>query len=39
LANCAFDWGGLLGLTLPVDQGFRVRLERLLVMNTTLAVG
>jgi haloalkane dehalogenase len=33
------DWGGLLGLTLPVDPGFAARLERLLVMNTTLAVG
>ena len=33
------DWGGLLGLTLPVDPGFRPRLARLLVMNTTLAVG
>lgn len=33
------DWGGLLGLTLPLDPGFRGRLERLLVMNTTLAVG
>ena len=33
------DWGGLLGLTLPVDAGFRPRLARLLVMNTTLAVG
>ncbi len=33
------DWGGLLGLTLPVDPGFAERLSRLLVMNTTLAVG
>lgn len=33
------DWGGLLGLTMPVDPGFRVRLKRLLVMNTALAVG
>lgn len=33
------DWGGLLGLTLPADAGFRPRLERLIVMNTTLAVG
>lgn len=33
------DWGGLLGLTLPVDAGFATRLERLLVMNTALAVG
>jgi haloalkane dehalogenase len=33
------DWGGLLGLTLPVDPGFRARLSRLIVMNTTLAMG
>jgi haloalkane dehalogenase len=33
------DWGGLLGLTLPVNDGFAARLHRLLVMNTTLAVG
>lgn len=33
------DWGGLLGLTLPLDAGFRRRLKRLIVMNTTLAVG
>ena len=33
------DWGGLIGLTLPVDAGFRPRLSRLLVMNTTLAIG
>lgn len=33
------DWGGTLGLTLPVDQGFRTRLDRLLVMNTVLPVG
>jgi pimeloyl-ACP methyl ester carboxylesterase len=33
------DWGGLLGLTLPVDGGFRRRLSRLLVMNTAMAVG
>jgi pimeloyl-ACP methyl ester carboxylesterase len=33
------DWGGLLGLTLPVDTGFAARLNRLIVMNTTLAVG
>jgi pimeloyl-ACP methyl ester carboxylesterase len=31
------DWGGLLGLTLPMDMP--ERFERLLVMNTTLAVG
>jgi pimeloyl-ACP methyl ester carboxylesterase len=33
------DWGGLLGLTLPVDAGFRARLKGLLVMNTALAIG
>jgi pimeloyl-ACP methyl ester carboxylesterase len=33
------DWGGLLGLTLPVDPAFRDRLSRLIVMNTTIAVG
>jgi pimeloyl-ACP methyl ester carboxylesterase len=33
------DWGGLVGLTLPVDPEFRPRLERLLVMDTALAVG
>jgi hypothetical protein len=33
------DWGGLLGLTLPVDAGFALRLSRLLAMNTGLAVG
>jgi pimeloyl-ACP methyl ester carboxylesterase len=33
------DWGGLLGLTLPVDPGFRARLERLIVMNTGLGLG
>lgn len=31
------DWGGLLGLTLPIDQPDRF--TRLLVMNTTLAAG
>lgn len=31
------DWGGLLGLTLPMDYPERV--ARLLVMNTTLATG
>lgn len=31
------DWGGLLGLTLPTDMP--ARFARLLVMNTTLAVG
>jgi haloalkane dehalogenase len=33
------DWGGLLGLTLPVDAKFKARLERLIVMNTGLGVG
>ena len=33
------DWGGLLGLTLPVDPRFKARLERLIVMNTGLGVG
>jgi haloalkane dehalogenase len=33
------DWGGLLGLTLPMDAGFAPRLSRLLAMNTGLAVG
>ncbi len=33
------DWGGTLGLTLPVDFGFRSRLDRLFVMNTVLPVG
>jgi haloalkane dehalogenase len=33
------DWGGILGLTLPVDHGFRSRLHRLFVMNTLLPVG
>ena len=31
------DWGGLLGLTIPVDMP--ERFERLIVMNTTFAVG
>jgi haloalkane dehalogenase len=31
------DWGGLLGLTLPME--LRERFERLLVMNTMLATG
>jgi pimeloyl-ACP methyl ester carboxylesterase len=33
------DWGGLLGLTLPVDAGARARIDRLIVMNTAIAVG
>ena len=33
------DWGGTLGLTLPLDLGFRSKLDRLWVMNTVLPVG
>jgi haloalkane dehalogenase len=33
------DWGGTLGLTLPVDVAFRSKLERLFVMNTVLPIG
>jgi len=33
------DWGGLLGLTLPVDPGFAARLTRLIVMNTGIGQG
>jgi pimeloyl-ACP methyl ester carboxylesterase len=33
------DWGGLLGLTLPVAPGFEQRIERLIVMNTGLGTG
>ncbi|MFG1642813.1 alpha/beta fold hydrolase [Amycolatopsis sp. NPDC049252] len=33
------DWGGTLGLTLPVDAAFRSALDRLFVMNTSLPVG
>lgn len=33
------DWGGLLGLTLPVAPGFDARIERLIVMNTGLGTG
>ena len=33
------DWGGLIGLTLPVEEGFRGRLSRLIAMTTTLATG
>ena len=33
------DWGGLLGLTLPVDTGFAGRLDRLIVMNTGIGTG
>jgi len=33
------DWGGLLGLTLPVDANMRGRITRLIVMDTAIAVG
>jgi haloalkane dehalogenase len=33
------DWGGLLGLTLPVDAGMRPRIVRLIAMNTGIATG
>lgn len=33
------NWGGTLGLTLPLDPGFRIVLDRLLIMNTSLPVG
>jgi len=33
------DWGGLLGLTLPVEPDMRRRIARLLVMNTGMPVG
>ncbi|APG62103.1 haloalkane dehalogenase [Sphingorhabdus lutea] len=33
------DWGGLLGLTLPVDEKFRARFSDLIVMNTGLGLG
>lgn len=33
------DWGGLLGLTLPVDPGARDRIKRLVVMNTGMPAG
>lgn len=33
------DWGGLLGLTLPVDENFEPRLSRLIIMNTGLGIG
>ncbi|WP_249010448.1 haloalkane dehalogenase [Conexibacter sp. DBS9H8] len=33
------DWGGVLGLTLPVEPDIAPRISRLLVMNTGLAVG
>jgi pimeloyl-ACP methyl ester carboxylesterase len=33
------DWGGLLGLTLPIAPGVEERITRLIIMNTTLATG
>lgn len=33
------DWGGLIGLTLPVDDKFKTRLSRLIIMNTALGLG
>lgn len=33
------DWGGLIGLTLPVAPGMADRIERLIVMNTGLGTG
>ncbi len=33
------DWGGLIGLTLPVEPSMRPRNDRLIVMNTALATG
>lgn len=33
------DWGGLLGLTLPVEPDIASRTSRLLVMNTALPIG
>ncbi len=33
------DWGGLIGLTLPVAPGMAERIERLIVMNTAIATG
>lgn len=33
------DWGGTLGLTLPLDPDFRAKLSRLIIMNTVLPVG
>jgi len=33
------DWGGLIGLTLPVDEAFKARLSRLIIMNTALGLG
>lgn len=33
------DWGGLIGLTLPVAPGFDERIKRLIVMNTGIGTG
>ena len=33
------DWGGLIGLTLPVEARIAKRVTRLIIMNTTLATG
>lgn len=33
------DWGGLLGLTLPVDPDMQARITRLIVTNTAIALG
>lgn len=33
------DWGGLIGLTLPIEADFAARLSRLIVMNTAIAAG
>jgi pimeloyl-ACP methyl ester carboxylesterase len=33
------DWGGLLGLTLPIEKSMHGRFARLLVMNTGMPVG
>lgn len=33
------DWGGTLGLTLPLDPDFRAKLNRLIIMNTVLPIG
>ncbi|MBA4048790.1 MAG: haloalkane dehalogenase, partial [Sphingomonas sp.] len=33
------DWGGVLGLTLPLEPGFAARLDRLIVMNTAISTG
>ena len=33
------DWGGLIGLTLPIVPEFAARLDRLIVMNTGIGTG